>query len=312
MAREIYIPNSAVLHTARHVLGSMDWKPGADEVTVRFHDRWCHMQPWVMSTLGAWALAHRASGGVVRVENAHRAGYAWRFGLQHYFNVDPGTVPRMHEEAGRFIALRTVKDAKDLAALLADIVPMLHIKGEATKGVLYAMSEMVRNTLEHSGSAHGAVVSAQHFRGARGRPYVSIGIADTGIGIRSSLNRNHPTRSDKDAILKAIEAGVSGAPRGADNAGAGLFITRRLSQATRGYFAVGSGTAMFRSSRAEFPKRDDRLVLEIADFPGTIVSVEIGLDDDSNFEETLSLARDAFGERVKERRKEVAMRVKFR
>jgi hypothetical protein len=70
------------------------------------------------------------------------------------------------------------------------------------------------------------------------------------VGIRQTIQRNYPTiRSHHDALLKPIQPGATGAVQGeygsADNAGAGLFITRRVSSATRGYFALASGNAMF-------------------------------------------------------------------
>ncbi len=316
MAREIFIPNSASIRNAGHVLRGVDWTQDKDEVTIRFHPRYCHLQPWVMSMLAAWALRHRAAGGTIKVENEHRAQYAWRFNLQDYLGVTVANPPTSHDETGRFIALRTVKTSTDLAELLADIVPLLHIEGEPAKGVLYAVSEMVRNVLEHSHAKDGAVVCAQNFRAKRAkRSYVSIGIADCGMGVRKSLGRNHPHSTDSKAVLHAIRAGVTGALGGpygsSDNAGAGLFITRRLCDATNGYFALGSGDAIFRTSLAAKRPRDESQVRSIGSFPGTVVSVEIGLDPDSDFDTTLGLARHAFGEQMDKRRAEVGQRVRF-
>jgi hypothetical protein len=62
---------------------------------------------------------------------------------------------------------------------------------------------------------------------------VSLGIADTGRGVLTSLRGKYQLTSSADAVLKAMEPGVSGAVQGmygsSDNAGAGLFVTRRLS-----------------------------------------------------------------------------------
>src|SRR5690606_33854788 len=137
----------------------------------------------------------------------------------------------------------------------------------------------------------------------------SIGVADIGVGVRLSLGSNYPTLTDRAAILEAIKPGVSGAMRGplgsSDNAGAGLFITRRLSQATGGYFAVGSGDALFRTSNAQRPPADEKLVLDIARYPGTLVCVEVGLDK-ADFVSTFAEARQAFSTELGRRRDEVA------
>jgi anti-sigma regulatory factor (Ser/Thr protein kinase) len=241
--------------------------------------------------------------------------YAWRFGLAEYLGIDPPANVSEHEEAGRFVPLRTIKTADDLTKLLSDIVTLLHVDKESSKAVMYAMSEMVRNTLEHSRTRDGAVVCAQSYAGDRGRRYVSIGVADTGIGIRLSLGSNHPTLTDRAALIEAIKPGVSGAQQGpfgsSDNAGAGLFITRRLSQATDGYFAVGSGDALFRTSKAAVRPSDDRLVIDISRFGGTLVCVEIGLDHEGDFAGTFAEARAAFSSQLTTAGIEVSKRVRF-
>jgi hypothetical protein len=83
-------------------------------------------------------------------------------GLADYLGVTPPVSFEPHEETGRFIALRTIRKGDDLADLLSGLVALLHVRGAAAESVLYAMSEMVRNTLEHSWS-RGAVVCAQRY-----------------------------------------------------------------------------------------------------------------------------------------------------
>jgi hypothetical protein len=135
------------------------------------------------------------------------------------------------------------------------------------------------------------------------------------MGIRGSLSRNYSISTDGEALLKAMQPGVSGAFRGvygsSDNAGAGLFITRRFAEASDGYFALMSGSAGFRTSLAEKRPDDDRLLLPILRFPGTLVSVEIGLDWDIDFGDALGVAREAFGTRLQSRSDEVERRVQF-
>lgn len=275
------------------------------------------MQPWVVATLAAWAQQFRAMGGTIEVRNAEKAKYAWRFGLAPYLGIEQPVDLREHEEAGRFVALRTIRSSDDLADLLASLVTLLHLSKEPehAKAVLYAVSEMVRNTLEHSEAFHGAVVAAQLYAGKKGRRYVSIGVVDTGVGVRKTVSRNHPVRTHSEAVLKAIEPGVTGAVQGefgsSDNAGAGLFITRRVAAATNGYFALASGDGMYRSSLAKRPKPDAQLLVPASFFPGTIVCVEVGLDSKADFSAILALAREAFGGKMQQRRSELSRRVRF-
>ena len=297
----IFVPNSAAIRAARSFLGSADWTSEPHEHTVRFHPRFCFMQPWAIAALAAWGLDHRDKGGTIRVENSGAAGlgYTWRMGLAEYFGVEAPIEFREHEEAGRFIPIRTVGRRDDLADLLSGLVALLHVMDEAAESVLYAMSEMVRNTLEHSWS-RGAVVCAQRYPGGKKRQeYVSLGIADTGIGVRQSLSNKYVVNTSAEALLKGIQPGVSGVVGGmygaSDNAGAGLFVTRRLSQATRRYFAIASGDAIFRSSTARKPPSDEELVIPIAPYAGTVVCVEIGLSKRFDYSKILREAWASLG-----------------
>ncbi len=300
-AREIFVPNGAAIRNARSFLADANWATGQHEHTVRFHPKFCFMQPWAISALAAWALEHRAAGGAIQAENPDTAGlgYAWRMGLAEYLGIEAPATFQEHEEAGRFIALRTVKHRDELAELLSGFVTLLHVLDEAAEYVLYAMSEMVRNTLEHAFS-RGAVVCAQRYAGRKTRrEYVSLGIADTGRGVRASLSGKYVVNTSADAVLKAIEPGVSGVVGGmygsSDNAGAGLFVTRRLSRETRGYFAIASGDAMFRSSIARKSPPDSELVLSIAPYGGTVVCVEVGLSKKFKYSKILREAWASLG-----------------
>lgn len=275
------------------------------------------MQPWVLASLAAWALEYRRTGGSISVINGERAVYGWRFGLAEYFGIEAPVTVQQHEESGRFVALRTIKTGGELAELLASIVTLLHLSSnpQDAKAVLYIISEMVRNVLEHSESQDGAVVAAQYYGGARTeRRYVSIGVADTGVGIRKTLSRNYTLASHGEALLKAIQPGVTGAVPGrygaVDNAGQGLAMTRRMAGATNGYFALASGSALFRTSLAKRQPADRKLIKTIGYYPGTVVCIEIELKEDSDFSSVLATARGAFGNRV-EGESEAVKRVRF-
>jgi hypothetical protein len=308
----IHLPNAAHLLNAPYVLNRASWELEDGTAKLIFHERWAYIQPWVLSAIAAWGLRAQAAGIPVEVENGEQAGWAWRFGLHQFLGVEPTKQFAEREEAGRFVALRQVRTADDLAQLLADIVPLLHLAEEPgeEKAVQYALSEMTRNVLEHSGSADGAVVCAQLYpgtgkpRGTTSRSYISIGVADTGDGVRTTLGRNYPVTSDTDALLTAMEFGTTGAVPGIygtrDNAGAGLYFTRRLSWATGRYFGIVSGDAIFRISQAERTPPDVKLVKSVPAWPGTIVAVEIGLDWELDFEDFVAATRKSFTKRSEE------------
>jgi hypothetical protein len=318
--REIVLPNSAAIRAPGHAVGGADWTIHQGSTAIRFHPNWCYLQPWVLAALASWGQRQLSGGGAITVENDRRAAYAWRFGLHEFLGFEPERLPEEHEEAGRFLSLRAIATSADLSALLADLVPLLHLgdEPERARAVQYAMSEMVTNTIEHSASVAGAVVCAQFYPGKTpdSRRYVSIGIADTGRGVRTSLATNYPDlESDEEAVLKALEPGVTGAVSGmygsVDNAGAGLFITRRLCAATWSYFGLYSGDAFFVTSIAERPPSDLQLVRTVAPFPGTVVCVELDVRRDADFAAMLASARTAFGRGSDEQRAELERRVRF-
>lgn len=312
--RTVIVPNAADVRHSRGFLTNTDWtiRPG-DTATVRFHERWCHMQPWMLSALAAWGLRARAMGMHISTENADTAGYAWRFGLQNYLGVDAPELQE-HEEAGRFVPLKTVISGADLGGLIADLVPLLHLadQPEHGKAVQYAVSEMVRNALEHANSDWGAVVSAQHYAGRRGARYVSLGVADPGVGVLRSLGRNYPgLASDRDAVLTAVQPGTTGAPRGSENAGAGLFFTRSLSDQTGRYFVLYSGSALLRTTQARERPGDERLVFDVHPYPGTVVAVEVGLGDAIDLTNFVEATRALFYERSERTARRAAELVTF-
>src|SRR5205823_6256988 len=101
---------------------------------------------------------------------------------------------------------------------------------------------------------------------------------------------------DSNAIVTAIRPGTTGAILRSENAGAGLFFTRGLATSTDGYFAVGSGAAMFRTTLARQTRLDNDLVFPISTWPGTIVCVEISLDRPIDSNEFLAETRESFFE----------------
>ncbi len=314
------IPNSATIKGARGFLQHIDWTLEADgDATVLFHPKWCHMQPWILAALGAWGLEAQKRGMSVDCENDDRALYAWRFGLTPMLGRKLLKSLEEHEEAGRFVPLKQVRDTSDLQALIADIGPLLHLSDEPEQAmaIQYVVSEMVRNVLEHSGSSQGAVVAAQYYRGDKTeRRYVSIGVADCGQGVRSTISRNYPdVASDRDAVLKAIQPGTTGAfgalYGATENGGVGLFVTRNLAAASGGYFALVSGDAMFRTSLAKRPAADDMLVYPISRYPGTIVCVEIGLDESIEITEFLEQTRSQYGDVAEATLRKARKKVRF-
>ena len=168
-------------------------------------------------------------------------------GLLHRLNLPSPTEINQHESAGRFIPLTHICNSQDLHNFITDMIPLLHAGPHEADPIKFIVSELVRNVIEHSNSPVGAFICAQYFKD---KQRVSIGIADTGVGIMKSMTHNHIAESHLDAILLALRPGITGTTKrigGTEaNAGAGLFFTRNIAKALQNYFVIYSGTGMYK------------------------------------------------------------------
>jgi len=313
----IEVPGTVVLSAAEEFLRGAEWTLERDACTkVRFAGGDAHVEPWALAALGAYALASSRYDMTIEASGLDSAPEPLRMGIAKFFALgDDAEV----EAAGRYIPLRQIKGTNDLGLLFADIVPLLHLddRPEQAQAVQYSVSEMVRNVLEHSRSPEGAVVAAELYQRTDDRQAsVSIGIADCGAGIWRSLSRNFPNlASDRDAVLTAVKPGTTGAVKTyygtTDNAGAGLFYTRRLATTANGQFGLVSGEAFLRTAPGDEELSDEELLAEIPRYPGTVVAVEIGIEEPFEWAEFLRSTGDAFAAMASRSARRAAGRARF-
>jgi hypothetical protein len=248
---EIYVPNSAGLQNLEAFIRRLDMTPNRD-LEVSFHNKWVAVHPVVLATVACAAATVKHQGGRVKshVPQIASLPYLVVMRLFHWLGVSPGVTITAHEAAGRFIPLTQIKTTHDLDAFMVNVTPLLHGQPhdvETVKYVKYVISELVRNALEHAASPVGAFACAQFYSDTS---RVSFGVADSGIGIHGSMSRSHPTATAMDAIQLALRPGITGTtPRygGTEyNAGAGLFFTKAIAQASRNFFVIYSGDALFK------------------------------------------------------------------
>lgn len=239
--------------------------------------------------------------------------YLERMGLFRFLRIPSGIKITEHEPAGRFIPLTQIKDSGELRAFITDTIPLLHLDPEQAEPIRYIVSELVRNVFEHARSEHGAVLSAQYYKKSNS---IRIGIADTGVGIKETIRYSHSVGSHLDAIRLALMPGITGTTRregGTElNAGAGLFFIKSIAQVNRDFFVLYSGNAVYKLLKRS-PARiklhadpfEDRHS-KGEDFPlwrGTIVGIDISLDETRAFSMLLDLIRDTYRVAIKERRR---------
>ena len=324
---EFRIPTNATLQAAKSFLSANNYFNLPEPIArLVFHPGWMHMEPFALAMIAAWAGWCEQQGLSIEVENLTKsADYAWRMKLFDYLRGVEYTPRRIeHEEAGRFLPIKNVRNTDEARAVIADISALLHLTDnpEGLAAVQYCISELIRNVLEHSGSPQGAYVCAHNFASAN-PARVAIGIADCGTGIASHLGNAYPEalESDARALQLALKPGVTGATAGVygtpDNAGAGLFITRSIAKGTGGYFLIYSGTACYRLRRSgvmaqtvllqdAFEEKRHDLWSFDNQWRGTVVAVEIRTDRIFDFEGYFGWIRDHIADQDRPHR-----RIKF-
>jgi len=211
-----------------------------------------------VSTQKEWGTKFSAVG---HTENSYAAhmGFYQAFGLDYgkkpgearggrnYLPITRLAVNNLYQEAG----YRPVGEAVEREAARISQVLLQTTEGPAASQVRYALTEIIRNVVEHSGA--GEIWYAGQCW--PNRDCVEVAILDEGVGVRASLSRRRKYRVDTDdeALRLAIQKGVSGAVpdpdagRAADsddqwtNTGYGLYIVSNLCRQA-GAFSIMSGT----------------------------------------------------------------------
>jgi anti-sigma regulatory factor (Ser/Thr protein kinase) len=284
-----------------------------DELELTFNKNWISVHPFVLSMVAA--AGQRVDPRKVFFDKivATSGHYLERMGLFKFLKKESGITIKEHESAGRFIPLRKIKNSNELTSFLSEMVPLLHLEPKQADSIKYIVSELVRNVFEHSGSGDGAILSAQYFKKSK---KISIGIADAGIGIRTSLAQSYATKDHLEAIHLALTPGITGTTKkdgGTEqNAGAGLFFIKSIANASRDFFVMYSGNAMYKllkrppgemTINANPTKDRNSSRNDMPHWNGTVVGIDLTLDNTAEFSVLLDFIRDTYFEAVKERKK---------
>lgn len=296
---QIDIPNRAYLADLERFVDLIS-DDGSPDVTLRMRDGLFSLHPLALCMIAALTDRPYDAGHEVRVTNVRpnaSVRYLERMGLFNHMHL-PEVVPVVaHEPAGRFIPLTRISDNRELNEFIADFVPLLHASVDEAESVKYVLYELVRNVLEHAGSSEGAYAAAQVTKSGR----LLVGVADSGIGVRRSMQRSHSVANDKEAIELAFRPGVTGTTSAyggnETNGGAGLFFMKAMATLARHHLVMISGTMMMklntqpRSQRAEIHAdlADDRVKWHTLNypFPGTAVGVDITVKETIAFAQLL-------------------------
>jgi len=313
MAMKIHLPNSAFLGNIDPFLRGFD-PSDPDSLEITANQKWISVHPVILSMIAALGVSVKASQ--IRFERleAKSKHYLLRMGLFKILNVPSDISIVEHEPAGRFIPLTQIRASDELTKFITEMIPLLHLEPEQAKTIGYIVSELVRNVIEHSNSGDGAFLCAQYYTKSN---TIRIGIADNGVGIKTTINQSYSVKTDLEAIQLALWPGITGTTRregGTEqNAGAGLFFIKSIAGVNRDFFIIYSGNAFYkllrrpptsrlRLSADPFKDRhssDDQLPF----WHGTVVGIDINLDQTEEFSLLLDAIQKTYTSAVRERRK---------
>ncbi len=189
------------------------------------------------------------------------------------------TFPNPPEQFNRrqpvvFRPLSNFSDEEERSLLVFNLLNALQascaVDSAAVSSTFAFLTELTENVRDHARTELGGFAAAQALRK---KPLFEIGIVDLGVGILRSLSSaSHlPTpRDDLEAILKALERGVSATwPH---NSGEGLYVTAEALRANGGELLIRSGTGSVLLGARE------RAFTTSVRFPGTIVALRARRD----------------------------------
>lgn len=318
---KVHLPNSAFLGNIDPFLRGFD-SSSPDSLEITANDKWISVHPAVLSMIAALGLTVKPENIRCQRFEARSGHYFVRMGLFKILNIPSVIVTKEHDPAGRFIPLTQIRTSAELTRFITEMIPLLHLEAEQAKTLGYIVSELVRNVMEHAESETGALLCAQYYKKSNS---IRIGIADTGLGIKTTITRSHRADTDLEAIRLALMPGITGTtPREGgteQNAGAGLFFIKSIASVSRDFFVIYSGDGFYkllkktagRSLRLNADPFKDRhsTSTDLPSWRGTVVGVDITLDQTQQFSLLLDAIGKTYSSAVRERRKERYKRPRF-
>jgi anti-sigma regulatory factor (Ser/Thr protein kinase) len=318
---KVHLPNSAFLGNIDPFIRGVD-PSSPDSLEITANDKWISVHPAALSMIAALGLTVKPENIRCQRLEARSWHYFVRMGLFNLLRIPSDIIIKEHEPAGRFIPLTQIRTSAELTTFITEMIPLLHLEPEQAKTLGYIVSELVRNVIEHAEAENGALLCAQYYKKSNS---IRIGIADTGLGIKTTITRSHHADTDLDAIRLALMPGITGTTSregGTEqNAGAGLFFIKSIASVNRDFFVVYSGNGFYKLLKKN-PTRRLRLNADPftdrhstnADLPywrGTVIGVDITLNQTEEFSLLLEAIRETYSSAVRERRKERHKRPRF-
>lgn len=197
----------------------------------------------------------------------------------------------------RTVKLKLISTSSEIPAFASKVMDILKIEDEELEGaVKYSLIELLRNVVQHSASNIGGLAMAQYYPNTG---LVNLCVADTGMGVKATLNEAYPEiETDLQALKLATLPHVSrtfgpsiyNSMR--DNAGLGLFFIKQIASLSGGSFFLGSKEGLIDLWGDEEGRQ--KKIYKIAKnggWPGTFAYLQLRRDSIAEFDAILTVCR---------------------
>lgn len=189
-------------------------------------------------------------------------------------SIDPGR---------SYIPVQTYSDSTHLNGIVSAVLDVLARHMVCSEGVLdsiaWTLNELADNVLVHAAEPGTPVEGFMQVVSHPEQRTVDLVVSDYGRGIRDSLWQSYITRDDEEALLKAIEAGVTRDPSAGQ--GNGLAGSVRIVSTAGGQLTIMSGNAELDVENG------DSSTTQCGAVPGTTVSLVLPTDAEINVSQAL-------------------------
>lgn len=196
-------------------------------------------------------------------------------------NHAPNSYPHGHVQALRFHGDGADGQEAILERVLELILGTLDTGRDTLKAVEWSLGEIMDNVPLHARSPVGGFVQATAYSS---RNTVEFVVADAGVGIPASMEREDDLAALRDAITEGVTRDVL------RNAGNGLFGSYQVAVLSGGEFEIRSNRGILR--RAGNSKLE--ILKAMAPYMGTSVRCRVGLDDAGLLERALRFKGRAY------------------
>ena len=214
-----------------------------------------------------------------------------------FFELFEESLAHVAERPDRTVKLTKISTSSEIPGFATKVMEILRIEDEELGGaVKYSLIELLRNVVQHSASSAGCIAMAQYYPN---KGLVNLCVADTGIGVKATLNEAYP---EIDTELKALKLatlphvsrtfGPAVYPAMSDNAGLGLFFIKQIASLSGGSFFLGSKDALIDLWGDQEGRQEKRYeCAKNGGWPGTFAYLQLRRDTIAEFDTILTTCR---------------------